>query len=456
MLDLKPQRVVPARAGGEIARVAPGSPAARAGLHAGEWLLAINGLVPRDTIDYSFETQTDRLALLVERGGHRRVVSIAKAPDEALGLEFTLPVFEGIRECNNRCDFCFIAGLPKGLRRTLYIRDDDYRYSFLFGTFLTLTNLDESDWQRIAYQHLSPLHVSIHATDLPIRRRLLRNPTAPDILAQLARLGTYGIQVKAQVVLCPGLNDGAILERTIDDLSAHAATVDSVAVVPVGLTRYTRGADLRPLSGDEARVVVRQVEAWQRRLRPELGRDFVYLSDEFYLLAGRRFPSARRYDGFRQLQNGVGLTRLLLRQWQRRRRDLPAALSAPRRVIWVCGRAAAPALQAIAADARTIANLAVDVLVVENSLFGGSVTVSGLLAGQDVALALRGREADQVVDQVVLPAAAFGFEGRETLDGWTLEQLHRESGLPLALGSEVDDLVALTLGSSQPLAAAAG
>ena len=439
---LEPSRRVGSRLGGQIAGLIPGSPAERAGVHPGDWLLAVNGLAIRDLIDYSYETSPPDLDLLLERGGERYRLRILKEPDEELGLEFTLPVFEGIRECNNNCEFCFIRGLPKGLRRTLYIRDDDYRYSFLFGNFVTLTNLAESDWQRIGFQRLSPLHVSVHATDPAIRRRMLANPAAPDILPQLDRLAALGVEVKAQVVLCPGLNDGEVLERTVRDLGQRATmVVDSVAIVPVGLTRYSRARGLRTVTAAEAKDLIRRARVWQRELRQRLGRDFVYLSDELYLLADQPFPPAWRYDDFRQLENGVGLTRLLLQQWSRVRRAVPESLNRPRRVVWVCGRAAAPALRAMAADLPAVRQLTVAVLEVSNEFFGGGVTVSGLLAGRDVAEALGGLAADLAI----LPRSAFGFDGRQTIDGWTPEAIQRAVGMRLTLASAARELLDATV-----------
>jgi putative radical SAM enzyme (TIGR03279 family) len=440
------QRIEPARsisqgATGEVARVVPGSLAERLGLRAGDHLVALNGLVVRDLIDYTYESAVADLELAIERGDEVRWLRLRKEPDEELGLEFVMPVFGGIRECNNYCEFCFIRGLPKGLRRSLYIRDDDYRYSFLFGSFLTLTNLTEADWQRIGFQRLAPLCVSVHATDLRIRRQMLANPGAPDILAQLDRLGTLGVKVKAQVVLWPELNDGEILDRTVEDLANRAEVVDSVAIVPVGLTRYSSRRGLRPVSRREARCVVRQARRWQRRFREQLGHDFAYLSDELYLLAGEPLPPAWRYFGYRQLQNGVGLTRLLLSEWRRTRRGADLTVAAPRQIAWVCGRAAAPALRQVASDLAGVRGLDLAVIEVPNDLFGGGVTVSGLLAGQDMARRLEGGGHDLAV----LPRSAFGFEGRQTIDDWTPDQIAQTAAVRVALASTTSELVEATL-----------
>lgn len=442
-LELVPVRPAAGQARGEIVAVAPDSPAERAGVRAGDLLVAIDGLLTRDAIDYQYETAGQHLSLALERSGELVWLDVAKGPEGELGLTFSRPVFEGIRECNNNCEFCFIRGLPKGLRRSLYIRDDDYHYSYLFGNFLTLTNLAEADWRRIGFQKLSPLWVSVHATDPPVRNRMLANPDAPPILECLDRLGAMGIEVRAQVVLCPGINDGAVLEQTIGDLVERAGSVHAVAVVPVALTRFSRVSTIRPLGPDDARLALRTVQRWQRELRPKLGRGFVYASDELYLLAGRRLPSARSYDGFPQLLNGVGLTRAMLADWERvRLRRIPSAVSTPRRVAWVCGRAAAPALRRMAAELAGVAGLEVCVLEAPSAFFGGSIAVSGLLTGRDVLEALRGER----IARAVLPRSAFGFDGSRTLDEWTPEALARESGVAIHLALRADELLAATVG----------
>lgn len=426
---------------GLIARVLPGSPAERCGVQPGDRLIAIDGLVVRDVIDYRFQTASGDLALDLLRDGRGLHLRVSKAPDEELGLEFDQPVFEGIRQCNNHCEFCFIRGLPPGLRPTLYIFDDDYRYSFLYGNFLTLTNLEESDWERIAFQKLSPLYISVHATNLEVRRRLLVNRRAPDILEQLDRLGRAGTRVHCQIVLCAGVNDGPVLEQSLADLADRYPVVQSVAVVPVGLTRYSKVRAIRRPTPAEARAALRVIGAVARRMRAEVGRGFVYGSDELYLLAGERLPGAAAYDGFPQLQNGVGLIRLLLESWRRLRRRLPQRVEPPRRVACVCGQAVAPALRAIAEELGRVPGLQVEVVPVANRFFGEAVTVSGLLAGRDLSGALR----SGAWDLAVVPRSAFGFEGAQTLDGMTLEALRSEVPFPVVPASSVAELLEVVL-----------
>ena len=409
----------------------------------GDRLVAINGLVIRDIIDYRYQIAEKTLELAIERAGRRWRIWIEKASDEELGVEFDQPVFDGIRQCVNHCEFCFIRGLPPGLRPSLYIFDDDYRYSFLYGNFLTLTNLSEADWQRIAFQKLSPLYISVHATDLAVRRRLLVNPRAPDILAQLDRLGRLGIRVHCQIVLCRGINDGPVLERSLADLSARYPVVQSVAVVPVGLTRYSRTRQIQRPTPEDARDALRIIHACAQRMRQMAGTRFVYGSDELYQLAGRALPGYRAYDDFPQLQNGVGLTRLLLHAWASARRQLPARMSQPRRVAWLCGAASAAALAEMAKEASLVDGLTVEVVVVENSLFGESVTVSGLLAGRDLQQALRAG----TWDVAVVPRTAFGFEGRQTLDGLTLEELRAAVQYPVIAAATARELLEATVGA---------
>ncbi len=402
-----------------ISAIEPGSKLARLGLQAGDRLMAIDDLVPRDVIDLQLELPASRTLTLERAGARFSVETDGSADPSTLTLQEAVP--GGIRECNNHCEFCFIRGLPGGLRPTLYIFDDDYRYSFLWGNFLTLTNLEAADWARIAYQRLSPLNVSVHATDDAIRRKLLSNRHAPAILPQLRALANVGVEVNAQIVLCAGINDGAVLDRSIAELAELHPAVRSVSVVPVGLTRYSRVKNIRRPTCEQAAHALEQIERWQTNFRSRFGVGFVYASDELYMLAGREeVPAAADYDAFPVLSNGVGLVRSMLDEWQTllsRQRAWPAA----RQVVWLTGGLAAPALNAMADLWCRRAGWRPEVVTVDNTFFGEEVTVSGLLTGHDLVRVLR--SLPPTVQDVVLPRGPFGFDGRATLDGVSVESV---------------------------------
>jgi putative radical SAM enzyme (TIGR03279 family) len=438
-LTLPPSAARTTRATATIARVRRGGPAARAGVRVGDRLLAVSGLRPRDAIDLAELAADEHVALTLARDEQVESVGVWRGSGEDLGIELAAPTLDGIRRCANACAFCFIDGLPTGMRDTLYVRDDDYRYSFLYGSFVTLTNLRSEDEDRIFFQRLSPLRVSVHATDLDVRRRLLANPRAPDILAQLDRLGAAGIEFHAQVVLVPGVNDEAVLSQTIADLAERYSSVRSVAIVPVGLTRHSHTDGLRTLTPADAGLALDECARWQRRLRPRLGSRFVYPSDELYLLADRPFPSAAHYDDYPQLQNGVGLVPLFLGQWRRVRRRLPAAVSR-RRVVWVCGQAMERALGLVAAEMAGVPGLTIDVVAVPNAFFGTGVTVSGLLTASDVVRAL----AERPADRIVLPRAMFDAAGERTLDDCTLADLGSQLRGALYVAQTAGDLLEAT------------
>jgi putative radical SAM enzyme (TIGR03279 family) len=433
--------------GGLIEAVAPGSVAASAGLQPGDRLLAINGQPLRDVIDVQFYGADESLALSIERGGTRREVVAERGYEQDLGLSFTNPTFDvDIRRCANRCEFCFVKGNPPSgllrLRRSLYIKDDDYRYSFLFGNFVTLTNLTGEDWARLEEQRLSPLYVSVHATEPELRRRLLghtrsRGPGTPDILQQLQRLSELGIEVHTQVVLVPGQNDGPHLDRTLADLMALAGgPVASVGVVPVGLTRYHRSA-CRTYTAQESLSVLDQVVPWQEQGRQRWDVGFVYPSDEWYLVADKEVPPAEAYDDFPQVENGVGMVRQLLDEWDglkarwgkhhtvtgRRQGVRGTGLRPPRPATLVCGTLIAPVLAAIVDELNELTGAGWCLLPVVNQLFGEMTTVSGLLTGQDVLAALHGRE---LGERVLLPRAMFTgrYGAGSAPPGTTLDDLH--------------------------------
>ena len=389
--------------GGVIEVVDPGSLGEAAGLRAGDRLVAINDHPLRDIIDVQFYSAEEVLEMLVERDGERGSIEVERDYDEELGLTFANPTFDvDIRRCANNCDFCFVKQNARGMRRSLYIKDDDYRYSFLFGSFVTLTNLTDDDWARLAEQRLSPLYVSVHATDLDLRRRLLARKDAPDVREQLQRLADLGIQVHTQVVLVPGLNDGEHLARTVAGLTAlYQKPVVSVGVVPVGLTKYHRG-HCRPYTAHESRAVLDQVEAWRVENREKRGCAFVYPSDEWYLVAGREVPPAREYDGFPQVENGVGMVRQLADEWEELKANLP--VSRLKSAVLVCATLIAPVMARIVKELNTLTGAGVCLAPVVNQFFGPVTTVSGLLTGQDVVAALQEQALREVV---LLPKAMF-------------------------------------------------
>lgn len=451
---------------GRIDKVVPGSPADRVGIAAGDRLVAINDVPVKDVVGYQFHQVNSRLTVQVEREGTSApLVFTLRKPEQAdLGLEFVDPTFDGIKRCNNHCPFCFVDQNAPGLRRTLDIKDDDLRYSFLYGGFITLTNLRESDWQRVQDEGLSPLYVSVHATELELRRELLGNPRAPQVLDQLKRLGDLNVQVHTQLVLCPGINDGEHLDRSIADLAALYPHVQTVGAVPVGLTKFRRNnhyqikLDLRPYTREEAAAVLDQIEAWQQRLYREIGTHFIFASDEWYIMAGREVPHKRHYEDFSQLENGVGMVRQLFDESARTARKLPASIERPLRVAIVCGEMPAPSLNRALEPLRAVENLEVQMVVVKNTTLEGNVACSGLLFGEEVARSLReqglgaggwglvgGDEGDAGSGNthtspqpltpspsvlIFLPRRMFDFQGIRTLDEWTIERFQEELGVP--------------------------
>ncbi|GIW08021.1 MAG: hypothetical protein KatS3mg060_2826 [Dehalococcoidia bacterium] len=444
-IEFSPSRAANHRPpGGLIVEVASESPAARAGVRPGDRLLALDGQPVLDEIDLQFRQDHHRPRLTIEREGHAIDLIVPKAPFEDLGLRFADGLFDGIRECNNTCAFCFLKGLPAGLRRSLYFKDDDYRLSFLYGNFVTLTILSDSDWIRIAEQRLTPLYVSVHATDPALRRRLLGNPTAPDVVEQLRWLAAHGIRTHTQLVVLPGVNDGEALRRSIEDLAALAPDVLSIGVVPVGLSgrgafsqqirpelaERLRRQGVRPALVDDAgaRAVVELVRPYQRQFRRQFGRDLVYLADEYYLRAGLPVPPRARYDGYPQYQNGIGMVRDLVEQAKAVRRRPPRFVR-PVRITAVSGELIAPVLGPLLADlADTIDNVAIEFIPVRNTFFGETVTASGLLTSGDIVAALAGRD---LGDGVAIPRAMLNSEGTRFLDDTTPANLERRLGVPV-------------------------
>lgn len=425
--------------------MAPGSPADAAGIRPGDYLLAIAGQPVRDVIDYQFLAAEEEVDIVWRSGAGEQRAIVEKDASEPLGLEFAEPTFDGIRRCNNTCRFCFVRSLPKGFRPSLYILDDDYRYSFLFGNFVTLTNLTEADWARLEDQALSPLRVSVHATDPALRARLLGNANAPPILPQIDRLAAAGIQVHAQIVALPGLNDGSALDESLAELIARYPAVQSIAVVPVGLIRDDLAIDGHPLrhhTPEEAAALIGRLAPRQRRLRRETGRTIVYLGDEFYFRANRPLPGRAHYDDYPQFENGVGLARSLLDDWQRLRRRIERLAPRAPAESWTvaCAPLAARVLSLVAEDLNQVPGLSVEVVPIPNRTFGAAVTVSGLLLGRDVIAELAGRP---LGNRVILPRGMLGVTGERTLDDLTPADLTDALARPISWAGSAADLLQL-------------
>ena len=414
-----------------VAAVRARTAAATAGLAAGDRILAINGRPLRDAIDFQFYGGEDRLALSVERDGARHALKVTRRPGAELGVELEPPRPGNIATCANKCVFCFIHQLPRGMRKSLYVKDDDFRLSFLHGNYITLSDLDEPSFERILEQRLSPLYVSVHATDPELRWALLGRPRhSAEILPRLERLAKAGIRMHAQIVLCPGLNDGPHLERTVHELAPLHPHVATTAIVPVGLTRHReRLPSLRTLTDAEATALVDTVAGWQARFLPQLDSRFVFLGDEVYLQADRPLPPAGAYEGFAIAEDGIGLVRRF-EDGLARARGRGRSGRAPRRVTVVSGALYGPRLARRLAD-LPLGGVEARVVAVPNEFFGGSVSVAGLLTGQDIQrhLAAQG----DLGEVVLVPAVALRAGEGVFLDDLTPADLSRALGVPVVM-----------------------
>ncbi|MEY3929735.1 MAG: hypothetical protein RLZZ516_1445 [Cyanobacteriota bacterium] len=432
-----------------VTSVEPGSIGDELGIQPGDRLLSINGIRPRDLIDFQVLSGEEELSLEIQDpDGTVHQVELEKDADDGLGLGFSEALFDGLRQCNNHCPFCFIDQQPPGHRRSLYLKDDDYRLSFLYGSYLTLTNLTAADWQRIEEQRLSPLFVSVHATDPELRSRLLVNPRAGLILEQLAWFRQRRLQIHAQVVVCPGLNDGPALERTLEDLAGFAGgdwpAVLSAAVVPVGLTRYRpEGDGLAPVDPACARRVIAQVEPLQARFQAQFGSRFAWLSDEWYLMAGLPLPPRQTYEDLPQEGNGVGSIRSFLEAMDAATASLPAALEQPRRVSWVVGQLVAGALQPAVDRLNAVQGLEVLLHGLPSPYWGQDQVVTGLLTGADLLAGLAGRDLGA---ELLLPAVMLRQGEPVFLDDQRLEAVAAQLPAPIRLVQGADDIVAACLG----------
>ncbi|HEY1403966.1 MAG TPA: DUF512 domain-containing protein [Pyrinomonadaceae bacterium] len=417
------------RRGVEVSEVAPDSLAAELELEAGDRILRVNGRAVRDYLDFRFQTggESELTLDVLKKNGEEWELEIERGEGEDFGLQF-----ENIvpRQCANECLFCFCHGNPPDARPALSFRDEDVRLSFLYGNYTTLTSITEAEMQRVIEQRLTPQYVSVHATDLDVRAYLLGvDKQRADIRSKMRRMLDAGIEIHAQVVLCPEINDGEILERTVRDLSADYPLVRSVAIVPLGLTRYNTDARLVPVTPEFCRRTIRQVKMLQRELHARLDTNFAFLGDEFYLRAGLPVPSRRHYGDYPQIEDGVGMVRSfheefkkLWRRLERRPPQNPARLHGT----ILTGKLFAPELETLISRLNAAFGTRLKVLAVENTYFGSDIVVAGLVTGRDV-LAVRDRIEG---DFVILPSVMFKSDEPVMLDGTTRDELERELGLP--------------------------
>ncbi len=407
-----------------IEYVCPGGLGAQKGLKAGEKLLEINDTVLRDIIDYQYLSANEKLKLTVAgKDGGERTLSIVKDEDEDLGIGFQSAVFDGIRKCQNRCIFCFVDQMIKGQRETLYLKDDDYRLSFLYGNYITLTNLNEADFDRIKSQKLSPLYISVHCLDEAMRRTILGRKEARNIVDSLRELSDAGIEMHGQIVLAPGYNDGKYLTETVEGIAAIPG-FRSLALVPVGLTKCKNPA-LRLFTKEEAKGLIALTETYQKRFFKEKDTRFLFAADEIYLLAEETVPAAADYEDYPQIENGVGLIRQFQEDYFLVKEDL-SDFTQETKIFLITGFHGAKALSPVIADLNEQKNLHVKALAVENRFFGSTVTVTGLLTGHDIIAALAQNKEEGAF--YLLPDVLLKHHTDLLLDGVSVAEIAGQSG----------------------------
>jgi putative radical SAM enzyme (TIGR03279 family) len=409
-----------------IIGIVPGSIADEMAIEVGDILLCINGQEIQDIIDYQFYSHDDYIELELQKtDGELWLLEINKDWDEELGLLFNDVIFDKMKTCQNRCLFCFVHQLPRGMRKTLYIKDDDYRYSFLYGNFITLTNLKEEDWRKIIDMHLSPLYVSVHCMEPELRVQILGSKRAASIRQDLKRLLDAGIEIHTQIVLCPGINDGEILKQSIEELSSYYPSVQSVGIVPVGLTGHRlKLPQLQTITPEQSLKYIEMINDYQVEYRKRFQKGFVYLADEFFIKAKVDFPAAEYYDDYCQIENGIGLARIFLDEFLELEKSLPEQIK-KREVFIITGVSAMMVLNPAVNRLNLIKGLTVHLLPVENHYFGGNVSVTGLLTGKDILQAMENKYQGQ---RVIIPEVIFKEGDDILLDNVSLEELRQRSG----------------------------
>jgi putative radical SAM enzyme (TIGR03279 family) len=428
-----------------IFKIEEGSIASELELEPGDSLISINGNQIEDVFDYQYLTQEEYLLVLVEKGnGEEWELEIEKEFDEDLGITFESGLMDEYKSCSNKCMFCFIDQMPKGMRETLYFKDDDSRLSFLQGNYVTLTNMKDKDIERIIHYHLAPINVSVHTTNPELRCKMLHNRFAGDALKKIKKLSDAGIEMNGQIVLCKGVNDGEELERSIKDLTEYIPNMQSVSVVPVGLTKYREGLyPLEPFEKEDAEKVLACIHRWQDDCMKRYGTHFVHAGDEWYLLAEEEPPEEERYDGYIQLENGVGMITLLRDEFAEALQKIKGDKELERRVTLATGKSAAPLLRELAGRLKEkFPKVCVETVAIRNDFFGERITVSGLLTGQDLIAQLKGRN---LGDALLLPCSLLRSGEEVLLDDITLSDLKRtlQVGIDIVKSSGQDLLLAM-------------
>lgn len=418
----------------KIRAVLPGSIAEELELEPGDVLLAVNDHEIEDVFDYHYYTNEEYLTVLVRKpDGEEWELEIEKEFEEDLGIEFESSLMDDYRSCRNHCIFCFIDQMPPGMRETLYFKDDDSRLSFLQGNYVTLTNMSDHDIDRIIHYHLGPINISFQTTNPDLRCKMLHNRFAGDVFPKIRRLADAGIELNGQIVLCRDINDGAELERSISDMTSYLPALRSVSIVPVGLSKYREGLyPLKPFDAQSAGEVIDLIESWQKKIYPQYGVHFVHASDEWYLLAGRPLPEEERYDGYLQLENGVGMLRLLKEEVEETLAEVkPDGETPKRRVSIATGRLAGPFLKELGKRIETVhQNVTLQIFEIRNDFFGESITVSGLITGQDLIAQLKDQD---LGDELLLPTNMIRSGERVFLDDLTIEDAEEALGIPIRI-----------------------
>ncbi len=387
----------------------------------GDKIISINNEKPQDMIDYRYMMCSEEIELEIEKtNGETEIYEIEKDFDEDLGVVFESAVFDRIKPCTNRCIFCFVDQQPEGLRKSLYIKDDDYRLSYLQGTYVTLTNLTQKDRERIEKLHLGPLYVSVHTTNPELRVKMLSNPRAANIIEDLKWLKKADIPIHAQIVLCPGYNDGQELERTLSDFAKFKSIIESVAIVPVGITKFHQNG-LKTLTKSNALHVIKQVEEFNKKVKKQLA----MASDEFFLKADYPVPEKKYYGNFAQIEDGVGALRLLMDDFEKNRKKIPLSVKKPKEIIFATTPSAAKLVGCIADELNKVKNLQCSVIELKNNFFGDNVIVAGLITGNDLICQLKEKSKELNIKNVIIPSIMLRPFTEDFLDNVTLKEVEQ-------------------------------